>query len=122
MSALVRIGLLELAFGTLLGWAVAADIAAPDRVRRIGVVSPRRILQAHLDYIMMGLVLVAVGLAASDLSFWIALMVVAGALLNPTLFLPVAFRESLAEALAYRSLSVCSFLAISIGLVAAAFS
>lgn len=122
MSVLVRIGLAETAAGALLGWVVAANLTAPDRLRKLGLINPRRILQAHIDYVIMGLILVAVGLALPGLATWIAVLVVIGTLLNPTLFLPLAFRDGLARTLGYRSLSSLSFLSTSVGLVAAAVS
>lgn len=122
MSILVRIGLLELAFGATFGWVIAANHALPQLFSRIGCVSPRRLLQAHIDYVIMGVILIAVGMAVPDLAAWIATLVVAGALLNPTLFLPLAFREQLTDNSGYRIVSVISFLATSIGLVSAALS
>ncbi|GAA2562456.1 hypothetical protein [Mycolicibacterium diernhoferi] len=122
MSVLVRVGLFELAFGALLGWAMVGNLAAPQLMERLGIVSPRRILQAHLDYVMMGLILIAVGLALPGLATWIAVLVIVGTLLNPTLFLPLAFNEKLAKTLAFQGVSFVSFLAVSVGLVAAACS
>jgi len=122
MSPLVPIGLFELAFGALLGWAVAANLATPQLIKRIGIVSPRRIMQAHLDYIMMGLILIAVGLALPTLAGWVSVVVVVGTLLNPTLFLPMAFSDTLASARTFQAVSLLSFLATSVGLVAAALS
>ncbi|WP_028477312.1 hypothetical protein [Nocardia sp. CNY236] len=122
MSTLVRIGLLELAFGALMGWPVAAGVAAPQLLQRLGVRSPRRLLQTHLDFVIMGVILIAVGLAVPDLPTWIAATIVVGTLLNPLLFLPLAFREQWADTVVYRSVSVGSFLATSVGLTAAAFS
>lgn len=122
MSVLVRVGLFELAFGALLGWAMVGNLAAPQLMERLGIVSPRRILQAHLDYVMMGLILIAVGLALPGPATWIAVLVIVGTLLNPTLFLPLAFNEKLAKTLAFQGVSFVSFLAVSVGLVAAACS
>lgn len=122
MSVLVRVGLFELAFGALLGWAMVGNLAAPQLMTRIGIISPRRILQAHLDYVMMGLILIAVGLALPALASWIAVLVIGGTLLNPTLFLPLAFNERLAKTRGFQGVSAVSFLATSVGLVAAACS
>ena len=122
MSILVRIGLFELAFGALLGWAIAGNLAAPHLIKRIGIVSPRRLMQAHLDYIMMGLILIAVGLALPALATWNVALVIVGTLLNPTLFLPLAFSDTLARTRTFQAVSVVSFLATSVGLVAAAVS
>lgn len=122
MSVLVQIGLFELAFGALLGWAVAGNLIAPELMNRIGIVNPRRIMQAHLDYIMMGVILIAVGLALPALATWIAVLLVVGTLLNPTLFLPMAFSDKAAGTRLFKSVSIGSFVATSVGLVAAAVS
>ncbi|MGW0158544.1 hypothetical protein ACWDUN_04400 [Mycobacterium sp. NPDC003323] len=122
MSVLVKVGLFELAFGALLGWAVAANLIAPDLIKRLGIVSPRRIMQAHLDYIMMGVILIAVGLALPELATWIVVLVIIGTLLNPTLFLPMAFSENASKTRLFTVVSLLSFVATSVGLVAAAVS
>ncbi|HEX2708990.1 MAG TPA: hypothetical protein VHM66_13405, partial [Solirubrobacterales bacterium] len=74
----------------------------------------------HLDYVMMGLILIAVGLAVPDLPTEIALALVFGTAVNPLLFVPAAFDPDVDKRLWYRALSVVSFLTVSGGLVAAA--
>ena len=78
MSSLVNIGLFELAFGALLGWLITLRLESPETLRRFGVRQPRRLLQMHIDYVMMGLILIAVGLAVPDLPTWIAVPLVFG--------------------------------------------
>jgi hypothetical protein len=116
----IRIGLVELALGGLLGWAMVLRQESPDFLRRIGVVAPQRIRQVHLDYVMMGLILIGVGLAISDLSAAIAVPLVFGTIVNPLLFVPLAFEPEIEKRLWYRALAVVSFLGVSGGLVAAA--
>ncbi|MBI5107024.1 MAG: hypothetical protein HZB46_18935 [Solirubrobacterales bacterium] len=120
MDTLSKIGLCELALGALLGWVVTLRIERPQLLARAGVASPRRILQAHLDYIMMGLILVAVGLALPGLQTWIAVPLVFGTLVNPTLFLPLAFDEGWKDRVPYKAVTLVSFVAMSGSLVAAA--
>lgn len=120
MTLLVRAGLVELAVGALLGWAVVLATTNPDALRRIGIVHTRRVLQIHLDFIVMGLILVAVGLARPDTALWLALVLLAGTVVNPLLFLPLAVNERASESLAYRAVSALSFLAVSGGLVVVA--
>jgi hydroxylaminobenzene mutase len=120
MDWVVQIGLVELAIGGLLGWAMVLRQESPDFLRRIGVVAPQRIRQIHLDYVMMGLILIGVGLAVPDLPTPIAVALVFGTAVNPFLFLPLAFDPDMVDRLWYRSLAVVSFLAVSGGLVAAA--
>jgi hypothetical protein len=120
MDWVVQIGLVELALGGLLGWAMVVREENPAWLRRIGIVAPARIRQVHLDYVMMGLILVGVGLAIPDLPDAIAVALVFGTVVNPLLFVPLAFDPDVKERSWYRSVAVVSFLGVSGGLVAAA--
>jgi len=120
MDWVVQIGLIELALGGLLGWAMVVREEKPDWLTRIGVVAPHRIRQVHLDYVMMGLILIGVGLAIPSLPKAIAVALVFGTAVNPLLFVPLAFDPEVEKRLWYRSLSVVSFVGVSGGLVAAA--
>ncbi|PKB33368.1 hydroxylaminobenzene mutase [Pseudonocardia alni] len=117
---MVRIGLVELALGAMLGWAVVVSVTRPDAWRRIGIVEPRRLLQAHLDVVLMGLILVAVGLAAPELPGWLVAVLVFGTWVNPALFLPMAWRPDVVRHPVFRVVSGLSFVATSGGLVLAA--
>jgi hypothetical protein len=120
MDWLVQIGLIELALGGLLGWAMVVKDEKPEWLRQIGVVAPHRIRQVHLDYVMMGLILIGVGLAVPDLPTAIAIALVFGTLVNPFLFVPLAFDPDVESRTWYRTLAVISFVSVSGGLVAAA--
>lgn len=120
MDWVVRIGLIELALGGLLGWAMVVRDERPEWLRRIGVVAPQRIRQVHLDYVMMGLILIGVGLAVPDLPTAVAAALVFGTFVNPFLFVPLAFNPDAEKRLWYRALAVISFVAMSGSLVVAA--
>jgi hypothetical protein len=120
MDWVVRIGLVELAIGGLLGWAMVIRGERPEWLRRIGIVAPQRIRQVHLDYVMMGLILIGVGLAVPDLPTAVAVALAFGTFVNPLLFVPLAFYPDAEKQLWYRSLAVVSFLAMSGSLVVAA--
>lgn len=120
MDWVVQIGLVELALGGLLGWAMVMRAERPELLQRIGVVAPQRIRQVHLDYVMMGLILIGVGLAVPDLPTAIAVALVFGTFVNPLLFVPLAFEPDVDQRLWYRALAVVSFIAMSGGLVVAA--
>ncbi len=120
MDWVVRIGLVELALGGLLGWAMVVRDERPEWLRRIGVVAPARIRQVHLDYVMMGLILIGVGLAVPDLPTAVAVYLVFGTFVNPFLFVPLAFDPEVEKRLWYRALAVVSFVGVSSGLVVAA--
>jgi hydroxylaminobenzene mutase len=120
MDWVVRIGLVELALGSLLGWGMVIRDEKPEWLKRIGVVALHRVRQVHLDYVMMGLILIAVGLAIPDLPTAIAIPLVFGTAVNPFLFVPLAFDPDLQGRAWYRALAVVSFVALSASLVAAA--
>ena len=120
MDWVVEIGLVELALGGLLGWAMVIRAERADWLKRIGVVAPQRIRQVHLDYVMMGLILIGVGLAVPDLPTAIAVALVFGTFVNPFLFVPLAFDPEIDGRAWYRALAVISFIGVSGGLVAAA--
>jgi hypothetical protein len=120
MDWVVQFGLIELALGGLLGWAMVVRDERPEWLRRIGVVAPQRIRQVHLDYVMMGLILIGVGLAVPDLPTAVAIALVFGTFVNPFLFVPLAFEPDVDKRLWYRAVATVSFIAMSGGLVAAA--
>jgi hypothetical protein len=120
MDWVVHVGLIELALGGLLGWAMVVREDKPEWLKRIGIVAPHRIRQIHLDYVMMGLILIGVGLAVPDLPTWVGAALVFGTLVNPFLFVPLAFDPEAEKRLWYRTLATISFIGVSGGLVAAA--
>jgi hydroxylaminobenzene mutase len=120
MDLLVQIGLIELAVGGLLGWAVVMRSEKPELFQRIGLKQPRAVLQIHLDYILMGLILIALGLVLDDPPPLLAGLLIFGTVVNPLLFLPGAFDKSNEKKPVYRAIAIASFLAISVGLVWAA--
>jgi uncharacterized membrane protein YphA (DoxX/SURF4 family) len=117
---MVQIGLVELALGGLLGWGMVVRQERPQWLKRIGIVAPQRIRQVHLDYVMMGLILIGVGLAVPSLPTAIAVALVFGTAVNPLLFVPLAFSPDTDRRPWYRVLATISFIAVSGGLVAAA--
>jgi len=120
MDWVVRIGLVELAIGGLLGWGMVIRMEKPEWIEKAGIVAPRRILQVHLDYVLMGLILIGVGTVVPDLPKALAIALVFGTVVNPFLFVPPMFHPDVNERGWYRTLSVLSFIAVSVGLVAAA--
>jgi hydroxylaminobenzene mutase len=120
MSLLGTIGLWSLALGALSGWLVAASIDQPQIIRRLRIRHPGRIRQTHLDWIMMGILLLAVDAAVDDIPDWITAAIAFGTVVNPLLFIPLAFDATASDRLPYRAVTLVSFAALSFGLTALA--
>ncbi|MBT0566129.1 hypothetical protein [Williamsia sp. CHRR-6] len=114
------IGLWSLALGALAGFAMILVVDAPHRLRKIGIAHHRRVFQTHLDWILMGLLLIGVGLVATDTPTWVLVAVTVGAIVNPLLFVPLAFDETIQKSLVYRVVSGLSFVSLSGGLIGVA--
>jgi hydroxylaminobenzene mutase len=113
----------SLALGATSGWPVSLLTSSPGAARRLRIAEPRRLLQAHIDWIVMGVVLIAVGVAAPALSGWVQVALVIGAVGNPLLFLPLAFAGSrLQHTWPFQVAAACSFAALSAALVAIAWA
>lgn len=120
MSLLGTIGLWSLALGALSGWLVAASIDRPELLRRMRVRHPGRVRQTHLDWIMMGVLLLAVDVAVDDIPAWITALIAFGTVVNPLLFVPLAFDAQASDRRLYRAVTLVSFVALSAGLTALA--
>ena len=121
--ALISVGMTSLALGATSGWPVSLLASTPGAARRLHIAEPRRLLQVHIDWIVMGVVLIAVGVAAPDLTGWVQVLLLIGAVANPLLFLPLAFGGSrLQQTWPFRAAAACSFAALSVALVALAWA
>jgi len=116
MPLLTSLGLISLALAALSGWLVLAATEQGPRLREMGIPAPGRFRQAHLDWVMMGLVLIAVQTVAPGMPAWIRGLIAFGTIVNPLLFLPLAFRPAAKDSPAYKALAIVSFLSLSIGL------
>jgi hypothetical protein len=120
MPILTSLGLVSLALGGMSGWLVLAATQQGDWFRARGVPAPRRFLQVHLDWVMMGLILIAVDVAVPSRPSWITAALAVGLVVNPLLFLPLAWGQGVTRNAAYRAITLVSFVAASGGLTALA--
>lgn len=120
MDLLVQVGLIELAVGGLLGWAVVLRKERPDLLQRLGLRRTRAVLQAHIDYLMMGLILIALGTVLEDPPGVLAGLLIFGTVVNPLLFFPGAINPANEKRMLFRIVAGISFTAISVALVWAA--
>ncbi|RJP79292.1 MAG: hypothetical protein C4524_05455 [Candidatus Zixiibacteriota bacterium] len=106
MHLLVRLGLLEIAFSAL---AVPLLLYGPAQRLFPHLLKDRRqLLQAHLDYFLMGILLILAGTVLQPLPGWITLPLALGSLGNPSLFLVNALRPDLPQKPLYRGLIMLS--------------
>lgn len=120
MSLLGTLGVWSLALGAVSGWLVAASIDRPALLRRARIRHPGRLRQVHLDWIMMGLLLLVVDVAVDDVPGWIVALIAFGTVVNPLLFVPLAYDAEASSKPAYRAVTFVSFAALSVGLPALA--
>lgn len=118
MALLVKLGICELAFGVLTGWAMIVMVEDPDALKRIGVRQLLRIRQFHLDLLMQGTILVAVGAAVVAVPTWIGILLVLGAYVAPLGLGILAWRPELQrESLAYKAVNGIILVGFSIAWV-----
>ncbi len=121
MPLLAKLGICELAVGALSGWAMIATIEKPELLERLGVRRLGRIRQTHLDLLMQGTILTAVGVAVTPLATWIGVLLVLGAFLAPLTLGVLAFRPDMQrDSTPYRMLNTTVLTGFSVAWVALA--
>jgi len=114
---LVASGLVELALGALTGWPYALAVDDPQAAARVGVRSPARLRQWHLDLIALGALSVLIGSAVPQLPRWVALPLGVGAWTNANAFGVLVVRPEWKGHTAYRAGVGASFATVSFGCV-----
>ncbi len=121
MPLLVKLGICELAAGVLSGWAMIAMVERPEALKRLGVDQPGRIRQTHLDLLMQGTILVAVGAAVASVPAWIGALLVLGAYVAPLTLGVLAFRPGLQKgSIVYRGLNTAVLTGFTVAWIALA--
>jgi hypothetical protein len=118
---LVKLGICELAAGVLSGWAMIAMVERPEALKRLGVRQLARIRQTHLDLLMQGTILAAIGAAVISVPTWIGVLLVLGAYVAPLTLGVLAFRPELQkDSLVYRGLNTAVLAGFTVAWVALA--
>jgi hypothetical protein len=121
LPLLVKLGICELAVGVLSGWAMVAMVERPEALKRAGVRQLGRVRQTHLDLLMQGTILAAVGAAIISVPTWIGILLVIGAFLAPLGLGVLAFRPELQKgSIVYRGLNTAVLAGFTVGWVALA--
>lgn len=121
MPLLVKLGICELAAGALSGWAMIAIVERPGALKRLGVRQLGRVRQTHLDLLMQGTILVAIGAAVTLVPTWIGILLVLGAYVAPLTLGALAFRPELQKgSILYRGLNTAVLAGFTVAWVALA--
>lgn len=121
-DVVMGVGLVSILLGAWSGFALLLAVDRPGALRRVGVVDPSRVRQVHLDWIVMGVLMVVVAVAIPEMPSVSAGAIVFGGVVNPLSFVPMAFSRTVATTRWFQAVSMISFLALSIGLTAAVWS
>ena len=108
-------GLSELALGALTGWPYALAISDPERAKRLGIRSPARMRQWHLDLIALGALTVMASRAVPDLPRSVGLPLAVGAWTNANSFGVLVTKPDAIDHPAYKAAVVGSFITTSWG-------
>lgn len=110
-----------MAAGVVSGWAMVAMVEKPEALKRLGVRQLGRIRQTHLDLLMQGTILAAIGAAAASVPTWIGILLVVGAYVAPLTLGVLAFRPELQkDSIFYRGLNTTVLAGFTVGWVALA--
>lgn len=103
MTLLTRLGILEIAFS-----AVLLPILLYEPIGKRFVKDRKQLLQGHLDYFFMGILLILSGTVLQPIPDWIALPLAFGSLGNPTVFLINSLKPDLPKNVVYRLFIILS--------------
>ena len=106
MTTLTRLGIIEIAFS-----AVILPVLLLEPVQRLLpklVKDQKQLLQAHLDYFFMGILLILAGSVLWPIPNWISIPLTIGSLSNPTVFLINSLEPNLSKNPAYRFIIILS--------------
>jgi hypothetical protein len=121
LPLLIKLGICELTVGVLSGWAMVAMVDKPEALKRLGVRQLARIRQTHLDLLMQGTILVAVGAAVASVPTWIGILLVVGAYVAPLTLGILAFRPEMQKgSIVYRGLDTVVLAGFTVAWVALA--
>lgn len=98
-----------------------AMVERPEALKRLGVRQLGRIRQTHLDLLMQGTILAAIGAAVTSVPTWIGTLLVLGAYVAPLTLGVLAFRPELQKgSTLYRGLNTAVLAGFTVAWVALA--
>jgi hypothetical protein len=120
VSGLVVSGLAQVALGALTGIPYAVATYKPHLLSNLRIRAPHRVRQLHLDLVMMGGLVTAVGAAVPRLPRVVAVPLAVSCWTNALAFAPPAINPSIENSPAFRALVAASFVTTSASWLAVA--
>jgi hypothetical protein len=117
VNVLIVAGVFQLFFASLTGWVMFLVTDFPERARRLRIVNSRRIRQWHLELLMQGALITALGAALDNPPLWASVLLIVAAWVAPFTFVPLAFKPELGDRPWYLGIDLLSFFAFNISLL-----
>ncbi len=122
MQILILTGALLLCFSLLLAWLLSMVKGMPDASFHRFIKSEKALLQAHIDYVLMAILLFVFALSGYEYPPLIAWATIVGSITNPLLFLVMAVKPDVLKTpmSPFGVCSVLSFIATTTGMAGCA--
>lgn len=117
---LAKIGIVELAFGVISGWVLIAAEEQPAMFKKLGLVSFRQLVSAHVSILLMGVAVAVAGVIVQPVPDWVVAAILFGSIIDPLLFVPLAFGLDRNGSTFFRVTATLAFISLTIGFVAIA--
>ncbi|MBU0519517.1 hypothetical protein KKA00_09680 [bacterium] len=112
MTLLTQIGVLEIAFSAVI---LPVGLLKPFQDKLVK--DRKQLLQAHLDYFFMGILLILAGSILQPLASWIEPVLIFGSVCNPTVFMINSVAPDLPQNPVYRLFILASCGAVALAWV-----
>lgn len=122
MQILIFTGAVLLCFSLLLAWLLSMLKGMPNSPLLRFIRSEKALLQAHIDYILMAILLFIFALSGREFPPLVAYATIVGSITNPLLFLVMAIKPDVAKTplSPFGICSVLSFMATTTGMAGCA--
>ena len=117
VNFLIVAGIFQLFFASLTGWVMFLVTDYPEKARSLGIIGPRRIRQWHIELLMQGALITAIGAALDAPPLWASVLLVVAAWVAPFSFVPLAFNPEIGDRPWYMAVDLLSFVALNVSLL-----
>lgn len=116
VNLLIVAGVFQLFFASLTGWVMFLVFDYPEKARKLGILSASRIRQWHIELLMQGSLITALGAALDHPPLWASILLIVAAWIAPFSFVPLAFKPDIGERRWYLAIDLLSFVGFNVSL------